>query len=167
MLKINRQTDYAVRVVLALAKRPSGTRVSTPKIRHEMLIPPALLQRIVAKLANGGFITTQAGRDGGLTLARHPAQINLLQVVEHFEGTIYLSDCIVKPGNCPFDLRCPVRCRLVRLRDVLRSELEKTTFEDLANDAQAIQSGQMTIAPFFALTTDPASREKILAVEQS
>ena len=66
MLKINRQTDYAVRVILALSKKPQGTRISTSEIGREMLIPPALLQRIVAELANGGFINTQAGRDGGI-----------------------------------------------------------------------------------------------------
>ena len=40
MLRINRQTDYAVRVILALAKRSEGTRLSTGEIQQEMLIPP-------------------------------------------------------------------------------------------------------------------------------
>jgi len=164
MLKINRKTDYAVRVLLALAKRPVGTLASTSEIRKEMLIPPALLQRIVAELSAGNFINTQAGRDGGIRLAHTPQQINLLQVVEHFEGTIYLSDCVIKPGECPFDRRCPVRCRWVRLRNVLRAELEQTTFQDLVDDAIAIQSGQMVAAPF-ALTTDSSSINQVNTLE--
>ena len=99
MLRINRQTDYAVRVILALSKKEEGKRVSTSEVGREMLIPPALLQRIVAELASGGFILTQAGRDGGITLAHSPKQITLLQIVEHFEGELYLSDCILKPGG--------------------------------------------------------------------
>jgi len=51
MLKINRQTDYAVRVVLALAKRGEGSRLSSAEIQQEMLIPQALMGRIVAQLA--------------------------------------------------------------------------------------------------------------------
>jgi len=153
MLKINRKTDYAVRVILALAKRPAGALVPTVEIRNEMLVPPVLLQRIVAELASGGFINTQVGRDGGITLAHLPVEINLLQIVEYFEGTIYLSDCVTKPGECPFDTKCPVRCRWARLRNVLRSELEQTTFQDLVEDAFAIQTGQMPIAPF-AVTSD-------------
>jgi Rrf2 family nitric oxide-sensitive transcriptional repressor len=139
MLKINRQTDYAVRVVLALSKRPKGTRVSSSEIGREMLIPPALLQRIVAELANGGFIQTQAGRDGGITLARSPMEINLLQVTEHFEGPILLSDCIINPGDCPFERKCPVRCQWLRLKDILRDEMERITFEQLVEDAAAIE----------------------------
>lgn len=56
MLKINRQADYAVRVVLALAKLDEGARISSADIRREMLIPTALMARIVAQLARKGLI---------------------------------------------------------------------------------------------------------------
>ena len=65
MLRINRQTDYAVRVVVALAKEKMGTRISTKEIGNSMLIPQNFLPRIVAKLAQSEIITTFAGRDGG------------------------------------------------------------------------------------------------------
>ena len=39
MLKINRQTDYAVQVVLALAKYGEGARHSSTEIQQEMQIP--------------------------------------------------------------------------------------------------------------------------------
>lgn len=139
MFKVNRQTDYAVRIILALSKKPQGTRVSSASIGHEMLIPPALLQRIVAELASGGFIQTQAGRDGGISLGHDPSEITLLQVVEHFEGELYLSDCVLKPGECPFELRCPVHCQWVRLKNLLRDEMHKTTFRSLVEDAINIE----------------------------
>jgi len=135
MLRINRQTDYAVRVILALSKKDLGKRFSTSEIGREMLIPHALLQRIVAELAGGEFIITQAGRDGGITLARNPRQITLLQVVEHFEGTLYLSECILKPGECPFERKCPVHCQWVRLKNLLRDEMSRITFQQLVEEA--------------------------------
>ncbi|MCE9644655.1 MAG: Rrf2 family transcriptional regulator [Chloroflexi bacterium] len=140
MLRINRQTDYAVRVVLALAKKTPGSRVSSSEIGREMLIPPALLQRIVAELAGGGFLHTQAGRDGGIALAHTPDQITLLQVVEHFEGELYLSDCVLKPGECPFDTRCPVHCQWIRLKNLLRNEMSRITFEQLVDEARVIET---------------------------
>jgi Rrf2 family protein len=138
MFKVNRQTDYAVRVVLALSKKPQGTRVSSASIGREMLIPPVLLQRIVAELAGGGFIQTQAGRDGGISLGHDPSEITLLQVVEHFEGELYLSDCVLKPGECPFESRCPVHCQWVRLKNLLRDEMSRITFSSLVEDATNI-----------------------------
>ena len=140
MLRINRQTDYAVRVVLALSKKEAGKRVSTSEVGHEMLIPPALLQRIVAELASGKFINTQAGRDGGISLARDPKEISLLQVVEHFEGELYLSDCVLKPGDCPFDKKCPVHCQWVRLKNLLRDEMARISFQQLVEEGHLIEA---------------------------
>ncbi len=164
MLKINRQTDYAVRVILTLSKREPGTRVSTSEIQREMLIPPVLIQRIVAELAGGGFINTQAGRDGGVTLAYPPSQITLLQIVEQFEGPIYLSDCVIKPDECPFNTRCPVTRRWSRLKNIIRAELERTTFEELVNDAIAIEAEIKSHASA-ALTAEAVIEDIGLTVE--
>ena len=141
MIRINRQTDYAIRVVLALAKRPPGTRISTSDIQREMLIPRALLQRIVAELANHGVINTQTGRDGGVTLAHLPREITLLQIVEMFEGPIHLSDCLVDRSACPFSVRCPVNHRWERLRNLIREDLSQTTFDELAQESIALDKG--------------------------
>lgn len=145
MLRINRQTDYAVRVVLSLSKRLAGVRVPTSEIQAEMLIPPAFLQRIVATLANEKFVTTQPGRDGGITLARPPQDINLLQVVEAFEGPIWLSDCVEHLQSCVFGQTCPVNRRWARLREVIRAELESATFADLVTEAYNIQQSILPV----------------------
>ena len=150
MLRINRQTDYAVRVVLALSKKPMGTRIPTSEIRSEMLIPPAFLQRIVATLAAEEFIITQTGRDGGISLARSPKDINLLQVVEAFEGPIWLSDCVKHLSSCVFGQTCPVNRRWGRLRDVMRAELESATFDDLVREGLSLAGLSMPILPVAA-----------------
>lgn len=149
MLRINRQTDYAVRVILALSKKEKGKRVPTAEIGREMLIPPVLLQRIVAELAGGGFLLTQAGRDGGISLAHEPKEITLLEVVEHFEGELYLSDCVLKPGECPFDMRCPVHCQWIRLKNMLRDEMARITFQQLVEEGSLIESNQTAAASHY------------------
>lgn len=138
MIRINRQTDYAIRFILYLAQREEGTRVSTAEIRREMKIPPALAQRIVADLARGRFIYTFPGRDGGLALARPAQEINLREVVEHFEGKFFISDCLVDKGNCPFDDKCPVRLRWSKLQSTIVLELKQINFQELAEDALSI-----------------------------
>ena len=137
MLRINRQTDYAVRVVLALAQHPMGTRIPTRKIGKEMLIPKNFLPRIVAKLAQAEIIATFPGRDGGLELAHIPENITLRDVVEAFEGPLQLSECIDGNDFCPFEKTCVIRPRWTRLQDVILEELASTTFLDLAKEANA------------------------------
>lgn len=137
MLRINRQTDYAARVVLALAQEPMGTRLSTKKIGKAMLIPKNLLPRIVAKLAQTEIITTFAGRDGGLQLARIPEKITLRDIVQAFEGPLLLSECMLGEDFCPFEEACVIRPRWARLQDVILKELASTTFLDLVKEANA------------------------------
>jgi Rrf2 family iron-responsive transcriptional regulator len=99
-----------------------------------------MAQRIVADLARGNFIHTFPGRDGGVVLSRPAHEINLRQIVEHFEGKFFISDCLMDGGDCPFDKSCPVRFRWTRLQSQMIKELEKITFEDLAQDALSVSS---------------------------
>jgi len=138
MIRINRQTDYAIRVLLALAKQGEGAMLPTTQIQQEMLIPKALSIRVVAELSKGGFIVTYPGRDGGLKLARPAAEINLRQVVTHFESNFTISECLHGGGTCPFDNSCPVRCRWARLQVLILQELENTTFDELAWEASSV-----------------------------
>ena len=140
MLKINRQTDYAIRVVLSLAKHGEGARLSSAKIQKEMLIPKAFMTRIVAQLSREGLVNTFPGRDGGLMLPRPVAQITLKDVVEVFEGPILLSDCMQVKGedDCPFQSNCPVRSKWGRVQVAMMREMASITFEGLAQEAAGI-----------------------------
>ena len=138
MIRINRQTDYAIRVLLALAKQGDDALLPTSQIQQEMLIPKALSLRVVAELAKGGFILTYPGREGGLKLSRPAAEINLRQVVTHFESNFTVSECLHVGGTCPFDNSCPVRCRWARLQALILQELENTTFDELAREAASV-----------------------------
>jgi Rrf2 family transcriptional regulator, iron-sulfur cluster assembly transcription factor len=137
MLKINRQTDYAVRVLLALAKSGEGARLSTAAIQQQMLIPRAFMARIVAQLSRQGLLNTFPGRDGGLMLPCPAAQITLKDVVEAFEGPILLSACLQIKGedDCPFQTNCPVRPKWGRVQVAMLREMASITFEDLARES--------------------------------
>jgi len=140
MLRINRQTDYAVRVVLALAKRGEGARLSSTDIQQEMLIPKAFMTRIVAQLSREGLINTFPGREGGLMLPRPASQITLRDVVEAFEGPILLSACLQAKGedDCPFRTNCPVSPKWGRVQVAMMREMASITFEGLAKEALGV-----------------------------
>jgi Rrf2 family protein len=140
MFRINRQTDYAIRVLLALAKQPLNSRISTATIGKEMLIPSSFLTRIVAQLAQAKLILTFPGREGGLQLAKPAEAINLREVVELMEGKFLLSECMLDQQDCPFEGRCPVRNRWHRLQRVIVEELEKTNFLELVKETEDLSS---------------------------
>lgn len=152
MFRVNRQTDYAIRVVLALAKQPQGTRLSSASIGKEMLIPAAFLSRIVAQLAQAGVVETFPGRDGGLQLARPADEISLRDIVELMEGPFLLSECMLGEQACPFEGTCPVRTRWDRLQMVILEELGRTKFSELAQEANENKNLKSLLA---GLATNP------------
>lgn len=135
MFKINRRTDYAVRVGLALAQRPAGSRIPTRAIQEQMLIPRPFLQRIIAELCRAGLLLTYPGPTGGIQLARPAEQISLKDIIVAMQGQVCISDCIAAPGECPLSSDCPVRQRWGRLQAVILTELAKTSLHDLAWEA--------------------------------
>ena len=138
MLRINRQTDYAVRIILALAKGEEDSRLSSETIQKEMLIPVSFMSRIVAKLAGCGLVITFAGRDGGLQLSRPAVDITLKDVVEAFQGPVMLSECmmVTDEANCPFQDNCQVRSKWGRVQAAMLREMASINFADLAKETQ-------------------------------
>jgi Rrf2 family protein len=150
MLRINRQTDYAIRIVLALANHEAGVRLSSSIIQKEMLIPQTYMSRIVAQLAAAGLVKTFAGRDGGLQLPRPASEITLKDVVEAFEGPMLLSECMQSKSkdDCPFQTNCPVRTKWGRVQVAMLREMASVSFAELAEEAKnapAISDSPTTI----------------------
>lgn len=132
MFRINRKTDYAVRVMVCLARRPAGTRLATQIVQNEMLVPHAFLQRIVADLSRAELIYTFAGPNGGLQLARPPHEISLRQIWEALEGPMLISDCLNSCGDCPLENDCPVRPHWQGLQAMIVRDLDSTNLDALA-----------------------------------
>jgi Rrf2 family protein len=131
MLRINRRTDYAVRIMLALAKHSETERVSSQTIQHEMLVPHAFLQRIIADLARHDLLLTFPGPNGGIQLAHPIESITLRDVYEAIEG-------LESPGVCPLDTTCPVHRHWCRLQAVFIQELQNISLKQLAIEAKAL-----------------------------
>ncbi len=145
MLRINRRTDYAVRVMLSLAKHGDGQRVPTFQIQNEMLVPHAFLQRIIADLSRRKLINTYPGPNGGLQLARPVDSVTLLDVYEAIEGPLLISPCLEGPEECPLDVGCPVRPRWGRMQSLVANELAAVTLDQLAREAAQIKVRRDTV----------------------
>ena len=141
MFKINRRTDYAVRVMLCLAKREPGARLSTQTVQEDMRIPRPFLQRIIADLSRVGLVNTYAGPNGGLELAQPAGEIRLRQIWEAIEGPILISDCLEGPDACPLEVGCPVNRRWRGLQAMIVRELESIKLDDLAEEASHLPEG--------------------------
>lgn len=136
-MQITRQADYAVRAVLHLA-RSGDTRTPTSTIAEEQKIPPSFLAKIISQLSIAGLLHTSRGARGGVTLARGPKEISLLEVIEAIDGPIQLNECVGESGACSFDDNCPLRPVWCDAQEQLVSRLKGTNFADMVAHGQAV-----------------------------
>lgn len=135
MIRLNRETDYSFRVILALTKAGVDVRLPTAQIQKEMHIPPSFLHRIIASLGHNNIIHTFPGREGGVQLARPPEEISLLNIYEAVEGPIQLSVCFSGESDCPLDTPCPVQKCLRQVQKAIMRELDAVHFDRFKPDA--------------------------------
>jgi Rrf2 family protein len=130
-MQITRQADYAVRAVLHLAQIKNGDRAATSIVAKEQRIPPSFLAKIISQLSIAGLLHTSRGARGGVTLARAPGEITLLEVIEAIDGPIQLNECVGDDGICTFDKECPVKSVWCEAQTELVSRLKQTDFGQL------------------------------------
>lgn len=139
-MQITRQADYAVRAVLFLSKLGPDRRAATSHIAQEQQIPPSFLAKIVSQLSVAGLLQTSRGARGGVSLARTPDQISLLEVVEAIDGPILLNECVSANGACTFGDDCPMRPVWCDAQAELVKRLHDTFF------SQFIQADTLALA---------------------
>ena len=94
-MQITRQADYALRAMSYLALLDPTQRAATSQIAEEQHIPPSFLAKIISQLSIAGLIHTSRGARGGVSLARDPSAISILDVVEAIDGPISLNICML------------------------------------------------------------------------
>jgi Rrf2 family protein len=132
-MQITRQADYAIRAVRYLAKQELNQRSATSTVAREMKIPPSFLAKIISQLSIAGLLHTSRGARGGVTLARAPGDISLLDVVEAIDGPILLNECVGDPANCDFSDDCLVHPIWKEVQESLVKSLRETRFDQLAS----------------------------------
>lgn len=135
-MQITRQADYAVRAVLYLAQLGPEKRAATSQIAQEQQIPPSFLAKIVSQLSVAGLLQTSRGARGGVTLAKVPEEISLLEVVEAIDGPILLNECVASSGVCTFGDSCPMRPIWCDAQSELVNRLRTTNFQEFIKNGK-------------------------------
>ncbi len=99
-------------------------------------LPQRFLENILLELKKKGILGSKLGKSGGYFLLRHPKDVNLAEIVRHFEGPIALLACVSEKAyqSCEFckdETACNIRKVFKEIRDSTFEKLENTTLEVL------------------------------------
>lgn len=133
-MNINQATDYAFRAILHLAGQPAGMLVEAQQIAQAQVIPMRFLLKIMPSLIKGGIVGSQRGVGGGYYLAKVPAEITFLDVIEAIEGPVYINRCLKDYRLCSKNgaPKCQIHQSLSAIREKLVEELKSHNFGQFA-----------------------------------
>ena len=135
MKLITKNTDYAARALLHLARRGEEF-ISSREIAKREKIPLSFLRRILQRLAREGLIETREGAAGGVRLAADPDRIELTRLIRIFQGKISLVECLFRKRICPNRSHCVLRARLKKIERLVLDELAGVTVGGLVKDIE-------------------------------
>ncbi len=134
-MKINRATDYAVRVVVHLAASPLGQKVPLNVLAEAAGVRQSFLSKILQQLVRQGLVMSFAGSGGGFCLNLEPGHLTLLQVIEAMEGPTQLNLCLRNDRSCERRPSCPVHPVWRKAQAAITQVLGAVTIAELAEES--------------------------------
>ena len=130
MFRLSKKADYGLIALKHLAMHADES-ISAREIAAQYHIPAELLAKVLQKLARKGLLVSQHGMNGGYVLARDPARISIVDVVEALEGPISIPPC-EKGDDCQQLQTCSVRDPLLKIKAKVVRILGDTSIYELA-----------------------------------
>ncbi len=140
-MKMSTKGRYGLRIMLELALNYGRKAVIADAIAQNQQISANYIHLLVKTLRDAGLITAARGPNGGYLLARPPAEINVLQIVDALEGKIRVVDCAAGGESCTRTFECVAREVWEKLNRAVEDTLKEITLDQLVSKhEQALQA---------------------------
>ena len=128
---VRQDADYALRAMANLAGKFGQEPVSTRVLGAEGGISYQVACKILQKLHEKELVVSKMGPNGGYSLSRPPAKINLWEIIEAVQGPVVLNKCMAGGSGCDRKANCKVTGKLESLQEYMGEYLAGITLADL------------------------------------
>lgn len=125
---LSQTVEYALRAMIYLASRGEPA-LSAERIAAGTNVPAGYLSKVMRDLVVAGHVTSQRGPRGGFILAREPAQITMLDIINAVDPIVRIREC---PAGNPAHVRlCALHERIDRALAHVEREFREATLADM------------------------------------
>lgn len=144
-MKLSTRGKYGLYAMFYLAQHQGEGPQSLQSIATTG-VPKQYLEQLLGNFRRAGLVTTVRGAQGGYQIAKAPAQITILDIIDAMEGPVELSECTGSEHTCDRSCSCPVRGVWQRLTDSINRELREVTLQSMltpnSNEPEGEASGE-------------------------
>lgn len=138
-MQLDKFTDYALRILMTLAVRDPA-RIPTSEIATIFGLSENHLSKVSTLLAREGFVTSERGRKGGLTLARPADQIIVGEVVRAMKRNDTVVECFGTNKSCHILPVCGLREPLAQAQEAFFATLDQYSLADVTRARPALSA---------------------------
>ncbi len=136
MIRLGKMTDYGVGMMTRLARTNASELMSARDLAATTGMPLPTVSKILKLLCQSELLTSQRGVGGGYSLARHPEQITLADMVHALEGPTALTECATEGAcSCEYQADCGLQKQWSGINQRLQATLESVTLAQMASEA--------------------------------
>ncbi len=138
-MRLTRHTDNALRALIYLAIH-DGEPARITDIARRMGMSENHVAKVIARLADLGYVTTTRGRTGGVQLARSADRINVGAVVRATEENLIIVECFDPATNeCPIAPTCALAGALDEALTAFLDVLDRHSLADLTAKPRSLK----------------------------
>jgi Rrf2 family protein len=123
-MRFSVRVQYGLQAMLELARRANSGPVRANEIALDQRIPIRFLEQVLLFLRRRNLVKSFRGKEGGYRIARHPAEISLLEIIETLDGPVDLVGKKLKRSAALSEA-------FEKLQKALRNHLAEITLEDI------------------------------------
>jgi len=122
--------------MVRLAKEFGKGTLMINEIAESEKIPKRFLESILLELKKNGYLGSRLGKKGGYFLIKDPRNVNLLEIVRLFEGSIAMLPCTSEKyyepcEHCKEEETCSIRGTFKDIREYTFNKLAATSLDSL------------------------------------
>ncbi len=125
--------EYALRALAELATCGTGEMVRTVDLAKRTGVPEAYLAKVLRRLVSHQVLRATKGHGGGFALARAPADIRFVEVLEAVDSMPLANRCAFGRPSCSSSDPCPLHPVWTKLKDSFLEWAKTTTLADIGS----------------------------------
>ena len=142
-MRVSMKVDYGVRALVDLAQNLGGGPIQTAEIAARQGVPEPYLDQLLTSLRKVGFVNSRRGPNGGYTLAKSPAELNLGMVITALDGPMIPVDCLDGSLDCNLAGHCAQQDIWRQVEGQIESLLNSTNLADLVSSQRQHEQRSM------------------------
>ena len=138
-MRLSEGVEWGLHCAVLLAVMPPDTALPTSRLAEFHGVPVAYLAKHLQAMSRAGILVAGPGPRGGYRLARPPADVSVLDVVEAIDGEDSAFQCLEIRRRGPtampareYRTMCGIHRVMVDADAAWRAELARTSVADLA-----------------------------------